>query len=330
MANPTSIMIYGNSGSTKTTQLYHMAKYILKRYPEKRIRLIHSDGGGCAPFVDSGMVERNEVEIFDFSNRQFAFADIRRLSSGYWPRYVKDGQAHQFPVEGGVMYFRPEPVCLTTAEEWEKISAVFIEGMTSTASMLLAHCSNRDETVGFKANYKYEEDGESFTGVSEGHYGIVQKEIYERHMKGFRTLPVQWLVWTALVGKGQDKKQSMPVRGPQMIGDAKTNEIPSWFNHVFHMDRVTYQNVPNKLSTALQRPANNEAVQKIVAWFEEHKATDELGQTVPYLCKSTVMPELLQKRSEFFPYGFIPLEYDYGIEMYFKVLEKLRKEQNGN
>lgn len=327
---PNTVMVYANSGNTKTSQLYHMAKLILKRAgPGKRIRMIHSDGGGLAPFDDSGMIERGEIEVFDFSNRQFALADIRFLSNGFWPIWTKDGQSFARYQEGSTEYFQRHEACMT--QDWSNIAGYFIEGMTSTASMLLAHCSNRDDSnggkVGFKESYRYEEQGEVFTGVAEGHYNIVQKEIYERHVKGFRTLPIPWLVWTALVGSGQDKKTKSPVRGPQVVGDAKTFEVPSWFNHVFHIETQTYDNSQHaKLYKALNIPYVPGPREGFVAWFTRHIVKDDLGQEVPYLCKSTVIPEMMPKILEYFPYGFVPLDYSFGIDVYFKILDALKKQ----
>ena len=65
---PKSIMIYGPSGGTKTSQLYFLAKYI-RETTGKKIRMVHASLGGYTPFVDSRMIERGEVEVFELKNR---------------------------------------------------------------------------------------------------------------------------------------------------------------------------------------------------------------------------------------------------------------------
>src|ERR1035437_2302947 len=93
MIKPRSVMMYGVSGSTKTSQCYLLAKMLLEANPSKTVRIIHSDGGGWCPFEDSGMIERGEVEVYDFSTSVLALSDYRKLSQGYWPRKTKEGES---------------------------------------------------------------------------------------------------------------------------------------------------------------------------------------------------------------------------------------------
>lgn len=306
-------MVYGISGGTKTSQVYHVVKYILKMNPGKKFRMISSDGGGWAPFSDSGMIDRGEVEIFDYSNRQHALADLRRLSSGYWPRVMTNGEE----------YFKSTQECMTTVEEWGKIAGYIIEGMTSTAEALKAHISNQTEGVGFKESWKYEEDGYTATGLQMGHYGIVQKEVYERHIKGFNTLPIPWLLYTALVGKGEDKQNRETVYGPQLVGSASTPASPAWFMDVLHLSREKWSgDASPKLK--LFNSGNGEH-EGMVAWFAPH---NDVTTGIPYLVKARIMPELFPRLLEYFPSGFVPLGYKNGLDAYFMVLEKLRKENS--
>ncbi len=319
VTEPRTVMIYGDSGSTKTTQIYHMARYILERNPGKKIRLIQSDPGGYAPFIDSGMVERGSVEIFDFTSRKHALADYRMLSEGYWPLWVKDNKLYPKEIEGSSEYFTSQDVCKTTPEEWKGIAGYLFDGISSTGEVLKNHCSDQETGVGFKESWRYEEDGYTILGLQEGHYAIIQKEIHARVTKGFRKLPVEWLIYTALVGAGEDKQKRTKVFGPQIVGNASTASAPTWFMDCFHLSEETYDNVP----TPLTPNANGDKVTKRVAWFKEHldKETEK-----PYLCKPRCAPEMYPKLLEYFPYGFVPLGYKNGIDVYFRVMEKLRKE----
>lgn len=301
VSRPRSVMLYGASGSTKTTQLYFLARYI-HRLTGKKIRMIHGDPGGYAPFVDSGMIDRGEVEVFDFSFREKALADIRRLSEGYWPRYTTDGKE----------YFKTCEDCSTTNEEWQGIAGYFIESMTSIGELLKTHCSNQTEGVGFKESWKYEEDGYTITGLQPGHYDLIQKEIYSRHTQGFNSLPIQYLVWTALVGKGEDKQNRETVYGPQIVGNATTARVPTWFMECLHLSKEV-----------IKDDKTGQVSDRMVAWFTQHRD----GQTeVPYLCKPRIAPELYPKLIEYFPYGFVPLGFKAGIDKYFMVMDRLRKE----
>jgi hypothetical protein len=303
MIKPTSVMVYAPSGYTKTSQMYFMAKYI-RETTGKIVRLIHSDPGGYAPFVDSGMIARGEIQVIDYSNRQFALADFRRLSMGYWPRLTTTGEE----------YFASVPECMTTPAEWGTIGGYIIDGISAVGELLKNHCSDQDEGVGFKPAWKYVEDGITITGLQEGHYGLVQKEIHSRHTKGFASLPIPWLCYTALLGKGEDKQKRETVYGPQIVGNASTPQAPSWFWHCLHLSKERYLDKTGKETEGM------------VAWFIGH---NDPNTQVPYLCKCTILPDIYPKLLECFPYGFVPLGYDKGIDVYFKVLDVLRKKYLG-
>src|ERR1017187_6644074 len=106
-SKPRSLMIYGNSGSTKTSQAYHLAKWINQK-TGKTFRLIGANNSDSAPFEDSGMVEKGIVDYFDISNREVALADMRRLSEGFWPRDITEKE------KGNKEYFHTDDKCKTT------------------------------------------------------------------------------------------------------------------------------------------------------------------------------------------------------------------------
>lgn len=313
--NPRSVCIYGVSGSTKTSQVYHLVKWLhgTKAKPGplfgKKWRMIHSDGGGYAPFVDSGMVSAGIVDIFDFASFPFSLAGWRWLRRGYWPRVIKEGS--NIPMTNDGRGFSGHEVFKTTKEEWEGLAGYIIEGLASSGEVMKAHISNQKEKVGFANSYLHTEEGEEFRGLDKGHYNIIQREIYEGHMKGFNTLPVPWLIYTSLLGKGIDKEQKETVYGPQIVGNASTPSSPQWFMDCLYLSKERYI------------PKEGEAeVEGYVAWFMQHL---DANTGIPYLAKARVMPELITELLKYFPNGFCPLGYKVGIENYFKVLEFLNK-----
>lgn len=299
MIKPRSCMIYADSRIGKTTQLYFIAKYIFETYG-KISRIIVGDPGGCDPFIDSGMVERGEVQLFDFSYRKLAVADFRRLSRGYWPISNSKGEE----------WFRTDDRCLTSPEDFNKIGAYMLDSMTSVGRLLLSHCSDQEGGLGFKEAYLYEEDGESIRGLQQGHYGIVQKEIYKLHAHGFAMLPIPYLIWTALVGKGEEKRDKQTKYGPQMAGNASTPEIPTWFGDTFHLEKI------------IETKEDGTSVEKRVAWFIEHPDR-ETG--IPYICGPRLLPEIYREYLGLFKNGYVPLTLKSGIDTHYKVLEILNK-----
>ena len=83
MKRARTILMYGDSGDTKTSQCYHLAKWVYER-TGKITRWISADGGGWAPVDKGGLIDLGVVQAFDISKRRLAFADVRRLSQGFW------------------------------------------------------------------------------------------------------------------------------------------------------------------------------------------------------------------------------------------------------
>lgn len=301
---PRTICIYGESGATKTTQAYHLAKYIHAKLGLTG-RMIGANGSDSAPFEDSGMIAKGVVDFFDISNRKQALADMRRLGEGYWPQDGKDSNKNIIP-KG---YFKSELVCATSIERWAKLGFLIVEGITGISNLLLNHCRSQDEGVGFKHGFKYEEDGYVIGGLQPGHYGLVQQELYKLIVQGFATFPLQYVIWTALTGKGEDNKATT-YYGPQGAGQATTYQIPSWFMDCWHLDKIIAEN------------DKGEKVEKRVAWFMSHNDTDT---GIPYLAKIRCMPEIYPSLLKLFPNGYVELGFKSGLEKFYKVLDELNK-----
>lgn len=303
---PRSIIIYGDSKSTKTTQCYFLAKWIYEQ-TGKQVRMIGANASDSAPFEDSGMLERGVVDFFDISNRTMALADIRRLSEGYFPRDVKEGE------KGNKKYFKTDDACKTSDKQWEKIGGYIVEGTTGIASLLLNHIRNQEEGVGFKHSFKYEEEGYTIGGLQEGHYGLVQQEMYKCIVQGFACLPIKYLIFTGLVAKGEDKRTRETVYGPKAAGQAQTFEIPSWFGDCWHLDTVIEDKEINGQLTKVERK---------VAWFTRH-LDSETG--VPYLAGIRCLPEIFPKILEAYPKGYVPLGFKGGLDRFYSKLEQINK-----
>lgn len=312
-------LIYAESGTGKTSQLMFLADYFHKKTGGKKGRLVTADGGGYKPLIDEGMVindgtnneinKKGIVDVFKISNRSSAYADCRRLAEGFWPRKDKTGR------EKGL--FDSTNQCLTTKEEWNDIGFLFVEGVFSISRLLLNHLSNQESgNAGFKFSVEFSEDGYSFGGLQEGHYGIVQKEMYRIIVQGFHELPPEFGVWTSLVDKGEDRNTGTTIYGPKGAGKATTFEIPSWFGECFHLDSVKFK----------QKNSDN-YIEKRVAWFKNHKHKDT---EISFLAKSRVSPRFLNQLYGKFKNGFVELDYEEGVDKYFKFVDELRNERDNN
>lgn len=307
MSKPRMILMYGESGSTKTSQSYHLAKWIHTKTGLKG-RMLGSNASDSAPFEDSGMLEKGIVDFFDISNRQMALADMRKLSEGYWPRDTKEGG------KGSKTYFAKDQACMTTQKEWDSIGFYIIEGTSGIAALLLNHIRQQEEGVGFKHSFKYEEEGYIIGGLQEGHYGLVQQEMYKLIVQGFACLPVKYIIMTGLVGKGEDKQKNETIYGPKAAGKATTAEIPSWFMDCLHLDTVIEDIAPN------EKHPNGARVERKVAWIQKHPDKDT---GINYLAKIRMMPELYPEIVKAFPNGYVRLGFKKGIDLLYETIDNI-------
>ena len=305
---PRTQLIYGPSGVGKTTQLYWLAKMMKEKYG-KISRLIIAGGGGIEPFEDAGLVDDGWVQVHNIASSKTPLSDVRMLSEGYWPRDDMIGP------DGG-RYFEANQFCAT--QDFSHIGAYFIEGMTDVCSLFMDHIRNTG-TVQYKQSVAYSQGGYLFGEVQKGHYKFVQQECHFVHCRGFASLPVPLIVWTALEDKGYDDSKGQDIFGPQLAGHAATAEAPSWFGDTFHI--ASYQ-VP-------QQTPNGTVIKDIrVAYLRNHQ---EQGQIAPYVSRVRMAPEGIPLLERAFPGWYVPLDLDGGLDRYYlelmSIKEQLREKQ---
>ncbi len=301
MKRARTILMYADSGGTKTSQCYHLAKWVYER-TGKKTRWISADGGGWEPVDKGGLIDLGVVQAFDISKRQLAFADVRRLSQGFWPAVKRvQGVPH--------LFLTNIDECKPENQKWNEVGLVVVEGIFSIGKLLLGHMQTANETLGYTRPYTIEEDGVTIGGSDKGHYNIVQGELYKLIVQGFSALPVPLVVYTSIVGKGEMKRISESVYGPQAVGSAVTAEVPTWVGDCLHLARQK-----------IMRKGSDTVEEIVVAWFRNHP---DRQTGVDYLAKSRMTPELYPELLKFFPSGFVPLSYNKGIRDYMDVVAKL-------
>ena len=131
-----SCLIYGDSGSTKTSQIVFLAKYIYET-TGKITRMITADGGGYKPVEDSGLIEAGVIEILDFTDRvryPYVLATLRRLARGQWPKIYVDTDGKR---KRGLREAEPD--------DWKKVGAYAIDGIAGICDIVISNVSNRQE-----------------------------------------------------------------------------------------------------------------------------------------------------------------------------------------
>lgn len=298
--------VYGASGNGKTSQCLYIAKHIWET-TGKKTRLISADGGGWEPL--QGMINAGIIEPMNISNEQFALAKVRKLSIGWWDRKFRIKETGEIKTVFSQ--------CLPA--ELAKIGCYYIEGLTSIGSLWLGHISKSTDKVLFESA-AYVEDGETFRGTDKGHFNLVQTQLYDI-VQAFGTLPIDLVVWTALVGKAEERFTKETQYGPKLPGGAKTLEAPQWVGDCFHLEEVQFAVA-----------GSDQPERGIRAHFQSHRDVDT---GVKYLCKSRLSPVLIKRLLGTFPGGFIDLElptdgnkWGAGLDKYLIAIEKLQEQDS--
>lgn len=309
-----TIMIYADSGVGKSTEAYKLVRWLLLKWKnegrKKKVRVFNTDGGGSLSFYeDSGLVKAGYVEGIDISSSDILHLESKVIADGRWPlnsQYRgKDTDWHEFDHD----YME------------QNIGAYVVEGFDSLCNRWASHMGTKGEKAGFKLPAVYIEEalqgqllGEMFitSGLDQGHYGMIQRELEGWWNKQLRRLPVEYIICTSLVQKGKDKLKRA-CYGPSSIGTAQVGAIPQWFNDCWFMERMQFQTETGGI------------VGKRVAWFEPHIDSDTECE---YAAKFRTIPDDLEDREKHFPEGFIILDpTKHGIVDMYKWRENRLKEK---
>ena len=212
-----TVMLSGRTGSGKTSQLGQIIKWIWKEH-RLRSRIWVVDPGGIGPllpFVDQGLLDPIFMETTDpwvFAH-QAARGRVRDGSGGW-----KDGDN-------------------------SKVGGFLFEGGSSIGEAIksnLAEHAAQGENVAGGGMYVIERKDEgvevSIGGNNIAHYGVGQQFIYDIMLESFR-LPGKVIAWTSRLSKNQDDQQAVPtIVGPEILGKAKTGDVPAWFNLSLRLD----------------------------------------------------------------------------------------------
>lgn len=214
-----SILLYGGTGSGKTTQLGVLAERVWKE-SKRRTRVYTADLGGyrtLEPYVKLGLME--------------VFTPPPGMT-WQWIRYTTQGYV---PDEAGQKWVAP-----AQQPDFGKIGAWCFEGFTSYCDLMMTDMAVRAEkgqNVGGAAPVMVEEGTVKVGGNNQAHYGMAQGAVMRGYQASTR-LPGRYLVWTALSKRASDEESATPLLGPQLAGKALTDNAPAWFTYTFHLVRL--------------------------------------------------------------------------------------------
>lgn len=223
-------MIYGETGSTKTSRLGDAAEYIMRRYA-KRSRLVSADPGGWEPI--QSLIDDGTVEAFALvPERKNLIEAMQKLTQGWWPANVNDPQSELKPpamAEVGCVMFE-------SATSWCGLMLQTYAGEVqwNEATKSISATNVRVPEMPKDSFIKSGSYVRRFFGRSD--YGGVQSSIAE-FIRNSGMLPVHKVIWTALETQGKDEAKR-PVYGPDFAGQALTGVCGPWFGNLLHLDFV--------------------------------------------------------------------------------------------
>lgn len=320
---PETAIAYSDSGVGKTTICISLSKWMYQTYG-LTTRLISSEG--WEPVENESLTKtptnfNGIVEAFNVSTRPKLLADMRKLMRGWWPKVVQEDIQQS---DGSWKRTNVRRI-IEDKEALGKVGLYFIETLDGIADRFMAHIIKEEtmEMDGGKLKVKsigpqgssgrYEEDGEIFGSNSQGHYNIVQTELYNlvTASNGIGG-GVKMVFWTSHVGTGTLKGETCFC--PLLVGEARNAKVPSWFGECFHLEETP----------RIMDENGNQLQDKVVrAFYESHRETG-LMEGPRFLCKSRVGLSDVEALHEKFSGGFIPLgtKEGEGLDQYYRWLKE--------
>lgn len=269
MTRPSTMLCYGASGEGKTALIGQLADYV-HTTTGKITRLISADGGGWDPL--SLHIARGIIDPIHLTDGLSALRALCR-GEGDWISQKEDVGAYAF------------------------------EGLTSFADLIMSAVKGR--RLGQDPAFSFEEGGERFFGLNQVYYGFAQEEI-KSLVTRTQSLPVNYVLWTALETKGKDE-QGSPVYGPQVAGKATVARAPQWFSDTIHLESYLLDGGIDITTKA------KKVIRKRYAWFESHP---EITTGILYPAKARVPLSLYSELKRVFPGGFFVNDATQGLANY--------------
>lgn len=285
-------LVFGESGSRKTTALGKAAEYLYEKTGGKTGRAIYSDRAGwrsIQPIVEAGFIEPYLITGETKNFPEF----FNKLSLGWWPESLSPLGLR----EPGVLLKPP------TAETWNKVGFYLLEGLSSTCELYMQNLRDDQRVIGQDAVGKWQysdsegalgPDGKpliwKFCSNSPKHFGFTQDEVLTS-LGRFAALPVDRVLISAHEVQGDDAGDI--IRGPLLTGKAATAKVGKNVGDMLHFEVFT--------SVIGSGPS---ATQKLEcrAYFEPHP--DQKMPTVSYKCKARVPDTLIAELKKKYPGGY--------------------------
>jgi hypothetical protein len=306
-------VIYGSTGTFKTTAVAHFAHWIAET-TGKATLLFSTDGGGWEPCQEE--VLAGMIRPYKCDSNYIPLPIIRRVSQGYWP---------ENPDEESIEQVNFIPV------NWQEIGGIAVEGISSISRMLMRHAADKNLKMGQEGTSSFSQPirvmgqlvNETFSQNSKGHYGGVQNQVLSL-INNFTALPVSYVLFT-----GHEKKIDEPGVGKQfgldVPGKAIDSAIPPMIGDFIHAQDYKVVEKVKVADSGVESGFREEETIRIRCryYFVKHPDPDTgiIFDAKPRVTHSKVME--LEKH---FPGGFFVPTPEHGFDDYLRTVDKLAQD----
>lgn len=213
-----TVVLYGNSGLGKTTAIYHFIKELVRR-TGRQVRCVSFEDSSKLVFAP--LIAEGSMDYLSVNSVTDPLAVMAYVREGNWPVMGADGKlTWQHP------------------EAWVgQVSAYVFEGLTTMSETLMETCRQGHRFLREQASDAFESSGRKFTASSKTSYGFVQMEALTALQRA-SGLPVEWVIWSAHEAVGSDEDLGGVIRGPGLVGKAKTARVQAYVGTMLHLDKL--------------------------------------------------------------------------------------------
>ena len=306
-------IVFGDSGTLKSTACKHFSHYIYERTGKSSL-LLSMDGGGWGPMqpeIDAGVINAYRCGI------EVPLPTLRKISQGYWPENTSATKAAETNLR---------------AVDWSKWGGVIVEGVTSISQALMRHLADKGIKTGEEATNPFFQNllvegqkiQEQFAGNSRAHYGFVQNQLYSM-ITNFNSLPCEYVLFTGLESRAEEDDRT-PIYGPQIAGKKATALIPSWVGDCIHAQGTnvrTSVQVPDPSDS--KKTVEQELISAVVRMYFVSHPDPVTGIRFP--AKARVSPEAVPLLMKKWPGGYFEPGLEHGFDEYLATVDELNAHQ---
>lgn len=287
-----TMVLYGPTGTRKTSQIREFAKYVYEK-TGKKTRLLTMDGGGFGTAQD--YINAGIIDVWRLVEEERPLPMLIEASRGKFPKDRKSGIRTSNKL----------------SNDMGDVGAYAVEGWFSIANAAMRYLVSKGQKINEDVVSKFNEKSDfgediSFGAPSRGHYGFVQNLILDL-IRNFSALSVERILYTSLEGKGEDKITKGLTYGPATAGGAITAAIPQYVGDCIHFEDFQVDAGVDKVSGAKLKET------QVRAWFTSHP---DPQTNVMWPAKCRIIPSKVEEFKKLMgPSGYFNLNdksmYDY-------------------